>query len=123
MYEVSIASHTRNRFIFPWSPKYSNYSRFPLDYENVEEEKEEHEVRITKPNLSNEKNPFKYDSSDDEEGQYEEEVTEMNGISEHEEATNNKMNLCVETFFFKEDDYRLQGKLQNKRNVLITLLF
>lgn len=76
--------------------------------------------------MSNEKNPFKYDSSDDEEGKYDfekKDIEMMNGISQHEEATNNKTNFWVETFFFKEDDYRLQGKLQNKQNILITLLF
>lgn len=93
----------------------------------MEEEKEENQVRITKLNFTNEKNPFKYDSSDDEEEDHDSKKQDtkkiLNGLSQKEEGSNNKINFWVETFFFKEDDYRLQGKIQTKQHLLVTFLF
>lgn len=65
---------------------------------------------ITKKAYKNDTNPFKYDSSTDEEEEDDEIVTESKEIvTETKKPEVTPSRLWTESFFFKPDDYRLQG--------------
>lgn len=73
---------------------------------------QETQIKIAKSNLSNERNPFRYDSSDDDEEKEidnKKEVQHIDSTQENEGIASVRNNAWVETFFFKDDDYRLQG--------------
>lgn len=80
-----------------------------LDDTNTEEPVVNH---VAKKRLVQEKDPFRYESSDDEDetGHIPNNENLENDKTPKQEASSNKRNFWVEPFFFKKDDYRLQGK-------------
>lgn len=76
-------------------------------------EVEETEIKISKSQFED-INPFKYDSSDEEEKQdvsSKDEKQQYDTTLENGVTTNKRSSFWIESFFFKEDDYRLQGKI------------
>ncbi|KAK5648978.1 hypothetical protein RI129_003870 [Pyrocoelia pectoralis] len=76
-----------------------------IEEETIEEHSQQRPAGIRKQS-AHEANPFKYDSSEDEEDKEQKLVSEP--VVEKVEKVQVKPRLWTETFFFKEDDYRLQ---------------
>lgn len=88
--------------------------RIFLDTDVIDDnEAEEVEIKIPQSNIAGDKNPFRYDTSDDEEDKNtlsQKEIQQVNKTAGNEGINPSRTVAWVETFFFKDDDYRLQGK-------------